>query len=123
MNLFREQDLSQAASDLMRFDADSIQHLVSARRLAGPDIWLADPEAYERNGRVLRDSDSPRMLAYSTMDRVLYATDGCNACIRRVAPEKLKNLAENNEVRLDLIEKLLSLMADGDKGSDSTDAL
>src|SRR5215467_11384440 len=123
MNLFREQVLSQAGSDLMRFDADSIQHLVSARRLASPDIWLADPDAYEKNGRILRDSDSPRMLAYSTMDQVLYATDGCNACIRRVAPEKLKNLAENNEVRLDLIEKLLSLMADGDKGSDSTDAL
>jgi len=112
VNLFREQDLSQAASDLMRFDADSIQHLVSARRLASPDIWLADPDAYEKNGRLLRDSDSPRMLAYSTMDRVLYATDGCNACIREVGPEELKTLAEKNEVRLDLIEKLLSLIGD-----------
>src|SRR5262245_15616983 len=94
----------------MRFDADSIQHLVSARRLASPDIWLADPDAYEKNGRVLRDSDSPRMLAYSTMDRVLYATDGCNACIRQVGPEGLKTLALKNEVRLDLIERLLSLI-------------
>src|SRR5215475_5428902 len=110
MNLFRQRQLSQAASDLLRFDADSIQHLVSARRLASPDVWLADPDAYEKNGRVLRDSDSPRMLAYSTMDRVLYATDGCNACIRQVEPEELKTLAEKNEVRLDLIEKLLSLM-------------
>jgi len=100
----------------MRFDADSIKHLVSARRSANPDVWLADPNAYEKNGRVLRDSDSPRMLAYSTMDRVLYATDGCNACIRPVEPEELKTLAENNEVRLDLIERLLSLI--GDKGSD-----
>jgi hypothetical protein len=116
MNLIRQRQLSQAASDLMRFDADSIQHLVSARRLASPDIWLADPDAYEKNGRVLRDSDSPRMLAYSTMDRVLYATDGCNACIRQVEPEGLKTLAEKNEVRLDLIEKLLSLI--GDVGSD-----
>jgi len=110
MILFREQALSQAASDLMRFDADSIQNLVSARRLASPDIWLADPDAYEKNGRVLRDSDSPRMLAYSTMDRVLYATDGCNACIRQVEPEELKTLALKNEVRLDLIERLLSLI-------------
>jgi hypothetical protein len=116
MNFFREQDLSQAASDLMRFDADSIQNLVSARRLASPDIWLADPDAYEKNGRVLRDSDSPRMLAYSTMDRVLYATDGCNACIRQVEPEELKTLAEKNEVRLDLVVKLLSLI--GAKGSE-----
>jgi|SRR5262245_3436085 len=110
MILFREQALSQAASDLMRFDADSIQNLVSARRLASPDVWLADPDAYEKNGRVLRDSDSPRMLAYSTMDRVLYATDGCNACIRQVEPEELKTLALKNEVRLDLIERLLSLI-------------
>src|SRR5215510_11691348 len=115
MNLFREQDLSQAASDLMRFDADSIHSLVSARRSASPDVWLADPDAYEKNGRVFRDSDSPRMLAYSTRDRVLYATDGCNACIRQVGPEELKTLAAKNEVRLDLIEKLLSLI--GDKGA------
>jgi len=112
MNLFREQALSQAASDLMRFDADSIQNVVSARRLANPDVWLADPNAYEKNGRVLRDTDSPRMLAYSTVDRVLYATDGCNTCIRHVETEELKTLAEKNEVRLDLIEKLLSLIAD-----------
>src|SRR4030095_9082611 len=110
MNLFREQALSQAASDLMRFDADSIQNLVSARRLASPDIWLADPDAYEKSARVARNSDAPRMLAYSTMDRVLYATDGCNACIRQVEPEELKTLAEKNEVRLDLVVKLLPLI-------------
>jgi len=118
MNLFREQDLSQAASDLMRFDADSIQHLVSARRLTNPDVWLADPDAYEKNGRVLRDSDSPRMLAYSRLDQVLYATDGCNACIRQIGPAELKTLAEKNEVRPDLIEKLLFLI--GTTGSDSS---
>src|SRR5262245_2634345 len=110
MNLFRQRQLSQAASDLLRFDADAINHPVSARPWATPNMCLADPDAYEKNGLVPRDSDSPRMLAYSTMDRVLYATDGCNACIRQVGPEELKTLAEKNEVRLDLIEKLLSLL-------------
>ncbi len=60
MNFFRQRALSAAASDLIEFDADSI------RRLGKPDVWLADPDAYEKNGRILRDTDTPRMLAYST---------------------------------------------------------
>ena len=80
MNFYRERALSAAASNLIEFDADSIRQLVSAQRGAHPDVWLADPDAYEKNGRVLRDSETPRMLAYSTRDHVLYATDGCNSC-------------------------------------------
>ena len=118
MNFLCERKLSQAASDLIQFDADSIRQIVSAQRQANPDVWLVDPDAYEKNGRVLRDSDSPRMLAYSTKDRVLYATDGCNSCARRVPMKleslpssELKQFAEDNSIRADLMEKLLTLLA------------
>jgi hypothetical protein len=117
MNFFREQKLSQAASDLMQFDAESIRKIVSAQGLAEPNVWLADPDSYEKNGRILRDSDSPRMLAYSTKDHILYATDGCNSCSRRVhmdlevlPPQELKALAEKNALRLELLERLIALL-------------
>ncbi len=111
MNYFRECRLSPAAANLIQFDEDSI------RRLGNPDVWLADPAEYERNGRVLRDSESPRMLAYSTKDHVLYGTDGCNTCFRQVgttleslATEELKSFARDNELRLDLLEGLKVLV-------------
>ena len=111
MNFYRESKLSPAAEDLLQFDAGSIQ------RLGNPDIWLADPDQYERNGRVLRDSESPRMIAYSTKGRVLYATDGCNSCARELgAPlqtlpkDALRRFAEDNELRLELLEKLVGLL-------------
>jgi hypothetical protein len=118
MNFFHERNLSQAASELVQFDADSIRHIVAAQHLSNPDVWLVDPDAYEKNGRVLRDSDSARMLAYSTKDRVLYATDGCNSCARqvqmsleRLSAQELKDLAEKNELRLELLEKLIDVLA------------
>jgi hypothetical protein len=117
MNFFRERSISEAASDLIQFDADSIRQIVSSQHRTNPDVWLADPDAYEKNGRVLRDSDSSRMLAYSTKDQVLYGTDGCNSCARQVRatleslPEdELKQLAEDNDLRLDLLQRLASLV-------------
>src|SRR5712692_1357400 len=117
MNFYRDRALSQAASDLIQFDTDSIRQVVSAQHLASPDVWLVDPDAYEKNGRVLRDSDSPRMLAYSRKDHVLYATDGCNSCARHVPmnlellpPDQLKEFASDNELRLDLLEHFVSLL-------------
>jgi hypothetical protein len=107
MNLLRQRELSAAATDLIQFDADSL------RRLGNPEIWLADPEAYEKNGRLLRDSDTPRMLAYSKKDHILYATDGCNSCTRTVDLGTLTNVegfAEENAIRLDLLERLASLL-------------
>ena len=102
---------------MIQFDADSIRQVVSAQHLANPDVWLADPDAYEKNGRVLRDSDSPRMLAYSTKDQMLYATDGCNSCARRVRTNlemlpssELQEFAADNELRNDLLEKLVGLV-------------
>ena len=100
LNYFQERDLSAAASDLVRFDADSIRQVASGERRGEPDVWVVDPAEYERNGRLLRDSESPRMLAYSTKDGILYATDGCNACAR----------PKENELRQDLLEFLRSLI-------------
>ena len=123
MNFFRDRKLSQAASDLVQFDAESIRQVVSAEHIAQPDVWLADPDAYEETGRVLRDSESPRMLAYSTTTHVLYATDGCNSCTKRVRTNlellpssELKQIAEENSLRLELLESLVALI--GHKGSD-----
>ncbi len=117
MNFFRERQLSQAAADLIEFDADSIRHVVSAHHQPAPDVWVVDPDAYEKNGRVLRDSESARMLAYSQSDHMLYGTDGCNACSRRVRTnlkllpqEELKQLAADNALRLELLEHLVSLL-------------
>ena len=117
LNYFRKHEFSPAASNLVRFDADSIRQAASADGCA-LDVWLVDPEEYERNGRVFRDSESPRMLAYSTHDQILYATDGCNTCARHL-PAKLQSLrsselrsfAHDNELRVDLLEYLASLLS------------
>ena len=122
MNYYRSRELSQAASDLVQFDADSIRQIVSAQHLSQPDVWLADPDAYEKNGRVLRDCDSPRMLAYAATEQMLYATDGCNSCARHVPAkldslpdDQLKQLAGENEIRPELLQRLASLLQEGTK--------
>ena len=117
LEYFTSSNLSSAGEALVHFDVDSIRQVVAANHGAVPDIWLADPDAYERDGRIFRDSDSPRLLAYSTADRVLYATDGCNSCARNVQTEieslpqtELKRFVQENGLRLDLIEKLVTLI-------------
>jgi hypothetical protein len=115
MKFLRERALSQAASDLVQFDAESIRQVVSSQHRTDPDLWLADPDAYENNGRVLRDSETQRMLAYSTKDQILYGTDGCNSCTRQVKlgslpADELKQFAESNELRLEFIQHLQSLI-------------
>jgi hypothetical protein len=117
MNFFRDADISPSATELIQFDADSIRQVVSAQHRASPDIWLVDPQAYEKNGRILRDSESPRMLAYSTADRVLYATDGCNSCTRHVPASleklgegELQKFASENELRPELLQKLVDIV-------------
>jgi len=109
MNFLHDRKLSQNASDLIQFDSDSIRQIVSAEHGAMPDIWLADPDAYEKNGRILRDSESPRMLAYSTKDNTLYLTDGCNSCSRQVRLSPI----ELPDVRPELLEKLTALIKRG----------
>jgi hypothetical protein len=117
MNFFRQRQLSEAAKELVRFDTDSIRQIVTSQHRSDPEIWLADPDAYEKNGRILRDSESPRMLAYSGKDHMLYGTDGCNSCSRAVRADlkvlpsdELKQFAEDNELRLELLERLVSLL-------------
>jgi hypothetical protein len=91
VKFLRPRKLSGSASDLVQFDADSIRQIA---RPDEPDFWVADPDKYERNGRVLRDSESPRMLAYSSKTEVLYATDGCNACATHVPAERLESVPD-----------------------------
>ena len=117
LKLLRDRRLSAPASDLMQFDSDSIRQVVRAEQAHDPDLWVADPDQYENNGRVFRDSESPRMLAYSSDEQVLYATDGCNSCARHV-PAKLQSLAakelisfaEENDLPIELLEYLASLL-------------
>jgi len=117
MNYFRETKLSPKAAELVQFDVDSIKQVVAAERLTMPDVWLADPDEYERNGRIRRDSESPRLLAYSKKTRTLYGTDGCNSCARRVPAEltaleedDLIAFARDNELRMDLLKRLIALI-------------
>jgi hypothetical protein len=117
MNYYSERKLSDKAAELIRFDTDSILQVAAAGRSTPPDTWLADPDEYERNGRIQRDSTSPRMLAYSRASQTLYATDGCNSCIRRLqhpidalSSEDLDTFAADNEMRLELLERLVSLV-------------
>jgi hypothetical protein len=113
LEYFTSSTLSPGAQDLVRFDMDSIRQVVAANRGQEPEVWLAHPEGYERGGRLLRDSPSPRLLAYSVVDKVLYASDGCNACTRRLSTalesltdSQLQTFAEDNDFRLDLLERL-----------------
>jgi hypothetical protein len=117
LEYFTSSPLSVAAEDLVRFDMDSIRQMVAAEHGSEPDVWLADPAGYERSGRVLRDSPQSRLLAYSRSDKRIYASDGCNACTRRlqVALESLtdseiQTFAEDNDLRLDLLERLTELL-------------
>jgi hypothetical protein len=74
------QTLSPKAQEFVQFDIDSIRQAAAGRRGAIPETFIVDPAQYERNGRPLRDSPSPRLLGYAAADRTLYANDGCNSC-------------------------------------------
>ena len=104
MNFLRPRRLSPVAFELVRFDADSIRQISKPDE---PDFWVADPDQYERNSRVLRDSESARMLAYSINRQILYTTDGCNACARHVPADQLKSFAD---APTELLEYLISLL-------------
>lgn len=117
LKYFRECELSAKALELIEFDADSIRQVVAAERLSNPETWLVDPLEYEKNGRLLRDSESPRMLAYSKKDRVLYLTDGCNSCARHLPVmledyplDELPTFAQEHELRPELVQRLASLL-------------
>lgn len=106
--------MSPAAEELLQFDMASIRQSVTSLHGQQPQFWIHDPESYEKNGRLLRDSPAPRLLAYAPVDRIVYACDGCNTCTRRMnialesltGPE-LQAFAEDNDLRLDLLERLV----------------
>ena len=111
--------LSPKANDLVQFDMDSIRQVVAARHGKQPTIWMSDPGQYEQNGRILRDSASPRLLAYSPDDKVLYATDGCNSCahpleadLKVLSNDQLQSFARESKIRLELVERLAADYAD-----------
>jgi hypothetical protein len=108
-----ERSLSPKAEELVQFDMDSIRQVIAAQHTAQPEFWLADPDEYERNGRILRDSTSPRLIAYAPGTRVIYVTDGCNSCSHAIpaepamlTPAQLQELASNTGIRLDLLKGL-----------------
>ncbi len=114
LEYFTSATLSPAAEELVRFDMDSIRQIVKAMHGSEPQVWVADPQSYEKNGRVLRDSPESRLLAYSAADQIVYACDGCNTCTRRLygslealSPSELQAFAAENDMRLDLLKKLI----------------
>jgi len=109
----RECHLSDKAGQLLQFDMDSIRQVVAAGHDEVPDIWVADPDQYERNGRILRDSPTPRLLAYAPGSKTLYVTDGCNSCAHKLPidltaldPSQLQGFAERNNIGLRLLERM-----------------
>jgi len=112
---FTDQTLSSKATDLIQFDVDSLRQVVAGEHGQEPTIWLANPDQYERDGRILRDSTSPRLLAYSRKDKTLYVTDGCNSCahhlideLQKLTAEQRRVFSKESSIRLDLIEKLVT---------------
>jgi len=103
LHLLSERVLPDAAKELIRFDMDSIRQIAASRRSSRLTLWLADPDQYEQNGRVLRDSASPRLLAYAPDERVLYATDGCNSCVYDLQ-------SAHGEISGPMLERLLELI-------------
>ena len=108
-----ERALSSRADELVRFDMDSIRQVIAAQHAVQPEFWLADPDQYERNGRILRDSTSPRLIAYTPGTQTLYVTDGCNSCSHAIGAEpgmltadQLQELATKTGIRIELLREL-----------------
>ena len=92
-----ERKLSAKAQELVEFDMASVKLL---RGGAEPAVWLVSTDQYERDGRIFRDSTSPRLLAYYTDTKSIYVSDGCNACTHDVS-----------DVRPELIEELKRIIS------------
>jgi hypothetical protein len=99
ITLLGNKTLSSKALDLLHFDRDSILQAVAGRGGAQPTVFVADPERYEHNGRLLRDSETPRLVAYAPDDNTLYANDGCNSCTH-VLQMRMKDLDESKAAEL-----------------------
>ena len=112
-----ESPLSQKAQDLVQFDVDSIRQAAAGKHAAAPTIYVADPEQYEKNGRLLRDSTSPRLLGYAPADNILYANDGCNSCTHPMQanlvslnPEQARAFAGANKIPEVLLSRIVDFV-------------
>jgi hypothetical protein len=95
LHRLNDREVPPKAQELIDFDMDSIRQIAKAEKVRAPELWLANPDQYEETGRILRDSTSPRLLAYSPERKVLFATDGCNSCAHFLASD-LKEFDENS---------------------------
>ena len=112
-----ESPLSPRARDLVQFDIDSIRQAAAGKHGAEPTIYLANPEQYEKNGRLLRDSTSPRLLGYAPADNILYANDGCNSCthpmqahLPSLNADQARTFADANKIPEELLARIVDLV-------------
>jgi len=111
---FSDRAVSDKAEALIQFDADSIRQIARAKSGKAPEFWLVDPDLYESGGRILRDSSTPRLLAYSPETRTLYVTDGCNSCahdavdLATLKPTEILQVSQKHGLRPELLQKLAS---------------
>ncbi len=112
-----EQELHDEARRLVDFDVQSLLQMVAAERRSEPELWLAEPTGYEEDGHPLRDSASTRLIAYSIENRIVYATDGCNACrhvlddpLEICQPSDLVSASEYTQLPLGMLERMAQLV-------------
>ena len=119
MKLYRlhDREIPPKAQELIDFDMDSIRQIAKAERLKAPELWLANPDQYEVSGRILRDSTSPRMLAYSPERKVLFATDGCNSCahflaadLKELDDESIGTFANDSKIEPELLSRMVAIL-------------
>ena len=95
-----DRKLSAKAQDLVEFDMASIRLLTHGKE---PAMWLVSTDQYELNGRIFRDSSSPRLLAYYPDTQTIYANDGCNSCTHSFG-------GEIPQIEAALLERLARLL-------------
>ena len=119
MKLYRlnDREVPPKAQELIDFDMDSIRQIARSEKLNAPELWLANPDQYEETGRILRDSTSPRMLAYSPERKVLFATDGCNSCahflaadLKELDGESLAAFANESKIEPKLLARMVAII-------------
>jgi hypothetical protein len=116
-----DRELQGPAQELVDFDVHSLLQLVAAERNPEPEFWLADPDGYEHEGHVLRDSSATRLMAYSREARIVYATDGCNACrhvletaLDGCAPDELKKVSTYTRLPFEMLERVAMLIRESE---------
>ncbi len=119
MKLYRlnDREITPKAQELVDFDMDSIRQIAASEKLKAPQLWLANPDQYESQSRILRDSTSPRMLAYLTERNVLLVTDGCNSCVhflkldlKEMDEETLRSFSTESHIAPELLRRMVEIL-------------